>query len=92
MLRNSPDAQADALAPGVNRDNLNGDTLVGSHDFPWMLHMLVGQLRDVNQPLKTILQTGERTEFGEVRDRGLDKLADVVFLLHRGPGIALQTL
>ncbi len=57
-----------------------------------MLDALVGQLGHVDQALDAILDASERTEVGELRDRALDQLPNLVGARNAAPRLRLGAL
>ena len=84
------EAEPEAMALGVERDDLELERLALVDDVARMGDPLVGQLADVDQALEPVADAHERAEVDELRDGAVDDVADLE-VGHRGvPRVRLQ--
>ena len=84
-LRHRPDrtllglleAEAQAMALGVQADDLQLEDLALVHHVARVGNALVGQLADVDESLEALADPDEGAEVDELRDRAVDDVADV---------------
>src|SRR5690606_29933207 len=91
-IQRAAQAQAHAAALRIDADDAQDELLALRHDLLRMLDALIGQLGHVDQALDAILDASERTEVGELRDRGLDQLPDLVGARNAAPRLRLGAL
>ena len=85
------EAQSQAMALRVERDDLQLEVLALVNDIARMGDALVGQLADVDQALETIADADEGAEVDELRDRSVDDVADLEVGHGRVPRVRLET-
>src|ERR1700683_130657 len=67
------DAQRETAVLRLDAENNSLHLLALLHHFRWMLHALgPAQVRDVNQPVNTVLDLDERAEVSQVAHAALD--------------------
>ena len=84
------EAEAEAVALGVERDDLELERLALVDDVARMGHALVGQLADVDQALEAVADAHEGAEVDELRDGPVDDVADVEVRDRGVPRVGLQ--
>ena len=87
-----PHAEADAAAAHVDVDHLHADLVADREHGLGRLHVLIGELGDVDESLDPLRDPHERAERDELRDLALDDLAGLVLALELLPGILLRRL
>ena len=80
-------AQGEPAAAGVHVDDAGVDLVAGAHDLVWRLHVMVGQLGDVDQTLHALGDLDEGPEGDELGDPAVDLLPDVDPLDDLLPGV-----
>src|SRR5690606_8376750 len=91
-IQRAAQAQAHAAALRIDADDAQDELLALRHDLLRMLDALVGQLGHVDQALDAILDASERTEVGELRDRALDQLPNLVGARNAAPRLRAGAL
>ena len=84
------EAEAEAMALGVERDDLELERLALVDDVARMGDALVGQLADVDQALEAVADADEGAEVDELRDRAVDDVADLEVGDRRVPRVRLE--
>ena len=84
------EAEAEAMALGVERDDLELERLALVDDVARVGDALVGQLADVDQALEPVADAHERAEVDELGDRAVDDVADLEVGHRRVPRIRLE--
>ena len=84
------EAQAEAMALGVERDDLELELLALVDDVGRMGDALVRQLADVDQALEPVADADERAEVHELRDRAVDDVAHLEVGDRGMPRVRLQ--
>ena len=86
------DAEADLVLLGLHVDHHGLDLIAVLDHFFGVLHPLVAELGDVNQPLDPRFQLDEGSELGHVGDLALNQLADLEPVMGVVPGVLLDLL
>src|SRR5436190_19045587 len=84
--------QRQAAALGVDLEDLHADHVALIHDFTWVLHVVVRELRDVHEALDAVEDLDERAEGAYLRDLALELVTQVVGVDHALPGVLLGLL
>ena len=84
------EAEAQAMALGVERDDLELELLALVDDVARVGDALVGQLADVDQALEPVADADEGAEVDELRDRAVDDVADLEVGHRRVPRVGLE--
>ena len=84
------EAEAEAMALGVERDDLELERLALVDDVTRVGDALVGQLADVDQALEPVADAHERAEVDELGDRAVDDVADLEVRDRGVPRVGLQ--
>ncbi len=84
------EAEAEAMALGVERDDLELERLALVDDVARVGDALVGQLADVDQALEAVADAHERAEVDELRDGAVDDVADLEVRDRGVPRVRLQ--
>ena len=84
------EAEPQAMALGVEADDLELEGLALVHHVARMGHALVRQLADVDQALEALPDPDEGAEVDELRDRAVDDVADLEVRDRRLPRVGLE--
>ena len=84
------EAEAEAMALGVQADDLELEDLALVHHVTGVRDALVAQLADVDEALEALADPDEGAEVHELRDRAVDDVADLEVRDRRLPRIGLQ--
>ena len=84
------EAEPQAMALGVEADDLELEGLALVHHVARMGHALVRQLADVDQALEALADPDEGAEVDELRDRAVDDVADLEVRDRRLPRVGLE--
>ena len=84
------EAQAQAMALGIEADDLELEDLALADDVARMGHALVGQLADVDEAFEAVAHPHESAEVDELGDRALDDVTDPEVRDGRVPGVGLE--
>ncbi len=93
VLRLQPlQAEREPAPLGIDLDDLDVDVLSGTHYLRRILHMVLGQLGDVDETLYALLDLYEGPEGNQLGDLAVHDLVDLAILEHLLPGIFLRLL
>ena len=92
LLLHPLDAQREAAALGVDLEDLHAHVLARLDDLARVLHVVVGQLGDVHEPLDAVHDLDERAEGDDLGDLALQLVADPVGVDHPLPRVLLGLL